>query len=51
MVSTVIDAWQRSGDRESGERAEALLTWLIDTYKTGGDESLRPNEFTFAAGK
>ena len=36
---------------EAGERAEALLTWLIDTYKRDGDESLQPNEFTFASGK
>ena len=51
MVSTVLDAWQRSGELDAGERAEALLTWLIDTYKRDGDESLQPNEFTFASGK
>jgi hypothetical protein len=48
----VIDSWQRSGERDAGERAEAVLNWLVDRYvEQDRDESLRPNEFTFAAGK
>jgi hypothetical protein len=51
LVTSVIDCWQRSGEREAGERAETLLNWLIDVYKSDGDESLRPNEFTFTSGR
>jgi len=51
LVTSVIDCWQKSGDRDAGEKAEALLDWLIDLYEKEQDESLRPNEFTFTSGK
>jgi hypothetical protein len=51
LVSSVIDCWQKSGERDAGERAEALLNWLIEVYVQEGDESLRPNEFSFTSGK
>jgi hypothetical protein len=37
-----------SGGRDAGERAKALLNWLIDVYKEAGDEELQPNEFSYS---
>lgn len=49
LVTTVIDCWQKSGRRDAGERAEALLDWTLNLYNEKQDEAIRPNEFTFAA--
>ena len=50
LVTSVIDSWQKSGDRNAGERAEDLLDWLLEIYEAEGDDSLRPNEYTFNSG-
>jgi hypothetical protein len=50
LVTSVIDCWQKSGHRDAGDRAEELLNWLIEVYENEGDESLRPNEFSFTSG-
>jgi hypothetical protein len=50
-VTTVINCWTNSWDRESGERAEALLNWLIEIYEQDRDKSLQPTEYAFATGK
>ena len=51
VITSVIDCWQKSGLRNAGERGEALLDWLIKLYKNDYDESLCPNEFSFANGE
>jgi hypothetical protein len=51
LVTSVIDSWQKSGDRNAGERAEELLDWLLKLYEAEGDESLQPNEYTFNSGE
>jgi hypothetical protein len=51
LVTSVIDCWQKSGHPDVGEKAEALLDWLIDVYNAERDESLRPNEFSFSSCK
>ena len=50
LVTSVIDCWKRSGERDAGERAERLLDWLLKIYEEDGHESLRPNEYTFSSG-
>jgi len=50
IVATVIDGWHRSGRRDAGERAEALLDWALKTYREERENAMmRPNEFTFSA--
>jgi len=51
LVTSIIDCWQKSNERDAGDRAEALLNWLIDAHKEGdkNDDSMMPNEFSFAS--
>lgn len=49
LVTTVIDCWRKSRRRDAGERAEALLDWVLNLYREGHDRSIQPNEFTFAS--
>lgn len=48
VFSLVIGAWQKSGERDAGEHAEALLNWMIAACQDLQDESFRPNEFIFS---
>lgn len=50
IVTSVIDCWQKSGERDAGERAEELLNWLLEIYDKEKDDSLQPNEYTFNSG-
>jgi len=47
-VATVIDCWQKSGRRDAGEKAEALLDWVLELYRETRDEDFKPNEIIFA---
>ena len=48
-ISAVIEAWQKSGGRDAGERAEAILDWMTSVYEDEKDETLRPNEYSFSS--
>ncbi len=50
IVTSVIDCWQKSGERDAGERAERLLDWLLEIYGEERHDSLQPNEYTFNSG-
>jgi hypothetical protein len=49
LISLVIGCWQKSGRHDAGERAEALLDWMISLYEKSGDEEVRPNEYSFCS--
>ena len=48
-ISAVIEAWQKSGRRDAGERAEAVLDWMISLYEDQKDDHVRPNEYSFSS--
>lgn len=48
IVTIVLDCWKRSGDREAGPRAKALVEWMVNEFKTTGSEALRPNCYSFS---
>lgn len=45
LVTSCINAWQRSGARDCGERGEALLNWLLSLSKD--DDDFAPSQYTF----
>jgi len=45
LITSCLDAWQKSGASNSGERAEALLEWMMEQSKN--DPDLAPNRYTF----
>jgi pentatricopeptide repeat protein len=49
ITTTVIDAWGKSGVRNAGEKAEALLDWLLEMFETNGDVDFMPGAVTFSA--
>ena len=49
VVTSVLDCWQKSGDREAGPKAQALLEWLVQEYQTTRNPHLQPNAYTFSA--
>lgn len=51
IISTAINCWSQSGDREAGERAEGLLNWMLGIRKSENDITVEPNEYAFASGK
>lgn len=51
LVRNVITCWKNSGDMNAGERAEAMLNWLIDTYQKDGDKDFLPDSDAFVASK
>lgn len=48
-VTLVIDCWAKSGTNDAGEKAEALLDWMIGLYEETKDESFKPNQLTWNA--
>jgi hypothetical protein len=48
-ITQVIDCWGKSGRRDAGERAEALLDWMLKLYNEQKDESFKPNQMTWNA--
>jgi hypothetical protein len=51
LVATAMNCWTKSWDRDSGERAESLLNWLIEIYEKEDDKSLQPSQHAFSTGK
>ena len=47
--NTVLDAWAKNGGgRAAAERAEKMLEWMDDLYKSGNAE-VKPDTITFNA--
>jgi hypothetical protein len=49
VVATVVDCWQKSGDRAAGPKAQAVLEWLVKEYRISQRADLQPNAYSFAA--
>lgn len=49
VVTSVLDCWQKSGAREAGPNAQALLQWLVQEYQVTQNCALQPNAYTFSA--
>jgi hypothetical protein len=51
LVGMVMDCWQKSGQQNAGQKAEALLDWLTRLYEQCQDKDFQPNKFLYSSGK
>jgi hypothetical protein len=51
LITSVCDAWAKSGEKLSGKKALALLDWMTEICDKDKDDHARPNAVTFTAGK
>ena len=49
LITAVMDCWQKSGSPEAGQRAEALLNWMIEMTEETGRKDMQPNAYSFAS--
>lgn len=49
VCTSVLDCWQKSGHPDAGAKAQALMEWMLQEYKSSNDKGLQPNAYTFSA--